>query len=398
MNYLEKIYVKLAAKSIHPRIDAPDVNEWKNFLDSLPKSQNSIDKAYNKYVCRMRMLNLGTLFVLNCIGLCFFVLEIPFIIFSNKSINNKVNNLLILEKDKEVGYEDVVPEELFEKYPNNRIINNITTKLGVISRESRQYLIKCIKKYPFKFFFSFSVFKELLTHDRIINTYGPAATVVYVNERNVASPILKEIYTNQGRKFISFMHGEYLLNILQGFMGFTDYYVWDNSYIDSFSRFLRCDVDKYHVYTPKKLQKKWNLEQVIPEYSYTYYFDDETKEEIAIIAKIFLEFQAKGIKCKVRPHPRILEKLLEMKKMFTGILIENPAEIPLRESLAQTEAAVGISTTVLYEAEVEGRVIVINDISNVKMFKNLGDRRFLLLSHEHKLLSDIVSANNISLS
>ena len=167
---------------------------------------------------------------------------------------------------------------------------------------------------------------------------------VYVNERNVASPILKEIYSAQNRRFISFMHGEYLLNMIQAYMSFTDYYVWDDSYIDTFSGFLKSDITHYHVYKPLKLQKKWNLEKIVPEYTFTYYFSNESKDAIKIIADTFSVFRQNGYKCKVRPHPRFMQNIQDMADEFKGVLIETPSEVTLEESLGNTEFVIGLAT------------------------------------------------------
>lgn len=323
------------------------------------------------------------------------MLEMPLLALSNGKRNTIIDDCVVLEKNKEVGYEDVVPLEELAKYKKNRIINNIDKRFGIVSRESRRIVFSCMRQYPGDFFFHYYVLKELLAHDMIINTYAPRATVVYVNERNVASPILKEVYENQGRKLISFMHGEYLLNLIQAYMGFSEYYVWDESYIDTFQNFLKCNIDKYCVYTPKKLEKKWNLETITPEYDYTYYFSNEKDEQIVKIAKLLSALQKKGKRCKLRPHPRFMQDVMKSFDLFAGIPIEDPKNVTLEESLGRTEYAVGLRTTVLYEAEVEGRGVVLDDVTDKEAFDNMKNRRSRLIFHPHQLLSAILAENDI---
>jgi len=390
MNIVNKIYISIVGDNIHLKNLEPDVNEWKSFLESLPVPHNAIERAYNKYLCRQYFLGRKKRIIMDLAGLAMMIAELPFLLVSGKKRNTKITRSLVLEKHSEVGYEDVVPQELFGEYKKYRVIDKVDKKVGLISKESRSYLFRCISHYPFKFFFHYFVCKELIAHDYIINRFSPEAVAVYVNERNVASPILKEIYSAQNRRFISFMHGEYLLNMIQAYMSFTDYYVWDESYIDTFSGFLRTDISRFHVYKPLKLQKKWDLEKITPEYTFTYYFSNESKDAIKIIADTFSAFRRNGYKCKVRPHPRFMQNIQDMAGEFEGVLIETPSEITLEESLGNTEFVIGLATTVLFEAEIEGRKIVIDDISNKNLFDNLSARRFRLLSHEHLLLSELL--------
>ena len=85
-----------------------------------------------------------------------------------------------------------------------------------------------------------------------------------------------------------------------------------------------------------------------------------------------------------------MQNIQDMTEEFKDVLIEMQSEITLEQSLGNTAYVIGLATTVLFEAEVEGRKIVIDDISNKSLFNNLNARRFRLLSHEHLLLSELV--------
>lgn len=390
MKIINKVYSLIASDSIHLKKGENDVKAWEEFINSLPDRNDSVSKAHNKYMCRMYFFSQPKQIALNILGLMCMVIDFTCLLFSTWERSREINDIIVLERNSDVDFKDVIPLTIADGYSEMKIVDNIDIKFGAVSKESRRYVLQCIKKYPFQFFFHFLIYKELLTHDHLINQYMPRAVAVYVNERNVASPILKEVYTTSKRRFISFMHGEYLLNLIQGYMAFTDYYVWDEAYIDSFAAFLKCDIDQYHIYTPQKLNKKWNLELVDPQYSFTYYFSNERKTELAVIAKLFSALNDKGIKCKVRPHPRFMQNISEMADKFGAVLIEDPHAVSLETSLANTEYAVGLATTVLSEAEAEGRKIVIDDVSNHALFEDLRNRRYRILSHEHLLLSELI--------
>lgn len=397
MGFINKLYEKFATRSVHLNDAEVDVTAWEKHLEGLPAGGDSVTISHNKYTCWIYSFSPAKRVVLNCAGLLSMALELPIMLFA-KPLNKTVKELLVVEKHAEVEIDDVIPEELLDAYPEKAVIGNIGSKFGTVSKEIRQYVFRCIRRYPGQFFYHYYIFKELLAHHQMISRYSPKTVAVYANERNIALPILKELYSSQGRKLVSFMHGEYLLQINQAFMAFHDYYIWDNSYIDMFSNFLKCDIDRYHLYVPRKLQKKWNLETIQPEYKYTYYFSNESREAVKIIADAFNALSGRGIRCKVRPHPRFLVNFQEIAKDFSGIDIENPREISMKDSLARTEYAIGLNTTVLFEAEAEGRKIVLDDLSDKRLYGSLRARRFRLLEHEHLLFSEIMDRENISMN
>lgn len=234
---------------------------------------------------------------------------------------------------------------------------------------------------------------ELATHSHILINYNPEVVFVYINERNIASPVLTSMYENESRELCSFMHGEYPLQLIMAFMSFSKYYVWDDSYINMFRNDLRCQIKEYVVYTPKKLRKKWDLENNVPTYFCTYYFSGESEESVIKVAEALLKFHKKGKQCSVRPHPRDLlhRKLLEETFKGTDICIENALEFPLKDSLGRTEYVVGLQSTVLSEAFIEGKQIVLDDFSDGEHFDILQMQKFNVLNKPHLLFSELIN-------
>ena len=390
-SWIDKWHEKFASSSIKVTDQVPDVAEWKRFLNSLKKSDDCVDVAYNKYLCRMYFFSAKKQLIMNVLGFGALFVELAYMLVSNKKLKPARKGLCVLEKARQIpNFDDVVPEELFTRFEKVEVAENYNKKFGVLCKEARALWFRCFRKYPFQFFFLYFVYMELAAHSHFLLTYNPEATVVYVNERNVASSVITELYEQGDRKFISFMHGEYLLQLIQGYMSFSEYYIWDAFYADMFANDLNCKIREYKVYTPKKLQKKWDLENhTDPEYFCTYYFSAESTTTVMKVAEIFKEFEAHGKKCKVRPHPRFMAHFQEILKEFDGLVIENAREVPLRTSLEQTRYAVGLMSTVLSEAKVEGREIVIDDKSDVPQFASMEVRRSAALNREHILLSEL---------
>ncbi len=390
--FADSLHEMFVAKDIEATDENPDVGKWMEFLDHLPAPKDNIEKSYNKYLCRMYYFPAYKKVLLNAAGFFADIIAIAYILLSNRTVGKKRQGVLVLERSRAVpDFSDFVPEELYRKYSKVITVDNYNKKFGFLCRETRKIWFSAAKRYPFDFFFLYWVFMELAAHSYFLLKYNPEACAVYVNERNVVSPMLTELYESQGRKLISFMHGEYLLKLIQAHMKFSEYYVWDESYIEMFRDILRCDAD-FIVYRPKKLTKRWHLEDTVPDYFCTYYFGDETEKTIYRIAEIFTEFEKKGKKCKIRLHPRDIVHTELLNQVFrkANIEIEDNQTVTLEMSLARTKYAVGMQTTVLFEALAEGREIVIDDASDTEHFRHLQERRFRLLHSDHILLSDLM--------
>ena len=391
----DKLHERFVAKNLQANVDDPDVSEWMEFLGRLPEARTSVEKSYNKFLCRMHYFPRYKRFIMEFLGFFADVFIIPITLFSNSSINKEEvhSGTLLLERSRAVpDFSDVVPQELFQDYENVVVIDNFNKKFGILCRETRKIWYDVVRRYPFSFFFHYWVFMELAAHSYFIKEYSPSATAVYVNERNVASPIITDLYESQNRKFISFMHGEYLLQLVQAHMKFSEYYVWDDSYVNMFRDALKCEA-VFIPYKPNKLKKRWNLESFKPTYYCTYYFGDETEKTIFQIAEVFSRFEKEGKKCKIRLHPRDIVHKDLIKRVFEKekIEIEDNKNISLEESLGRTKYAVGMQTTVLFEALTEGRKIVIDDVSDPNHFRNLQDRWYRLLKSDHILLSELIN-------
>lgn len=387
---IDRLHERFSDKEINKVDEIPDIGEWEHFLKCLPIPEDSIDMAFNKYLCRMHYFPWHKRIFMNILGLGAFPVELFYLTRSNQSIKAMNRGKAVLEKSRDVPtFKDIFPEELYEEY-DVKTIDNFNKKFGILCKEARTLLFKCIKRHPFNFFFIYFVYMELAAHSCFLLKYNPEATIVYVNERNVASPIITELYEKDGRKLISFMHGEYLLQLVQGFMKFSRYYIWDKSYVDMF-KWLKCDIEEYVVYTPGKLRKKWNLEDHETPYYCTYYLSGQSKESILCLGNILEQMEKNGKKCKVRPHPRSLQYIKEIMNTFKSITIEDSAKVSLKESLSNTKYVVGLNTTVLSEAYIEGKEIVIDNISDYPHFIDAQKRGSIVFQRDHVLLSEIVN-------
>lgn len=388
MGKLREIYKKYVIGDIKNTEEEPDVEEWERFLASLPKPKDVFEEAHNKYLCRLTYMPENKVRLLNAAAFFVLAANLPGLMTEKEPLPKAGVKKLFLEK-RDVDYADVIPPEIPLEYPDMAEEGETAASFRNISKEALRLYKETVRRYPTEFYFHLYVLKELAKHSCYIKKYNPSATAVYVNERNAAGPILTYLYEKSGRKLISFMHGEYLLQMIQAYMNFSEFYVWDPMYIPMFRDDLRCNIRKYIVTTPKKLTKKWHLENVTPDIYCTYYFSGESTASVRKIAEIFRKMDSEGKRVLVRPHPRYshLELIAEC---FDPSMIEDPGTVTMEESLGRTRYAAGMHTTVLSEALVEGRMPVIDDMSDPAQFANLEKRKFVMLEREHKLLSEIV--------
>lgn len=389
MKFIRKIYKNFMKKIIQNTEVAPDVSQWKQLLQEMPVPRDYVDVAYNKHLCRTHYFSVFGKIVMNLASAVMLLVNLPHILKKRAPMPPVENNTLLLVQDSRISYKDIAPEELFNQYDQVELDVRKELPMNTLCAEARELFLGCVKKHPFSFWFQLLILKELSANCHYLLQHNPKATATYVVESDIAYPVVTELYERTGRKFISFMHGEYLLQIIHGYMRFSEYYVWDQSYVDMFQKDLNCQIGKYIVYTPKKLQKKWNLEEETPKYQFTYYFSGESRKTIQNIAEIFGTLENSGISCKVRPHPRFVVHVKEIFDTFQNIKVELPSEVSLRDSLAQTEYAVGLASTVLSEAYIEGRQIVVDDMSDPVQFHSLYERNASVLRKPHRLLSEL---------
>ncbi len=386
---LKTMYSRFVIGDIKDTDTEPDVSEWDSFLASLPAPADCVDAAYNKYLCRMRYFSAPKGFLVNCAsGLAL----LPALLRSMRgrgALASAQDGKLVVERIEQIGLDDILPGALREDYGDVIVVAGVREMPGRMCDEAAALFWRAWRRHPFSPYFLLYVLKELSRHSSLLLDYNPQAVAVYVNERNLATPILRELYEQGGRKIVSFMHGHYLLDLIQAYSWFSEFYVWDERYTSMFADRLKFNVGRYVVYTPEKLSKKWRLEDVEPAYDFTYYFCAEKESSIPLIESVLSELVRRGARVKVRPHPRYSHNDV-IRQVFAAYDYEEPASVSMEESLGGTRYAIGLQTTVLYEAQVEGRGVVVDDVGNPQKFANLANRMSLILDSEHLLLSQVV--------
>lgn len=390
LNAIKRFYQKLLKNEIVNSEDIPDVQAWDTYLASLGKAEDYIDASYKKYLCRIYYYSRFARFFMNFTS--FFVLfaYLPFLVKSKKTLSSPVEGKALFEINADVGYKDIFPSQLNTEYP--LIVSETRNNLyiGELCAPAKELYRACKKAHPFRFEYHLWLVKELARHSKYLLEENPTATIVYVNERNVAAPLLKKLYEDSGRKLISFMHGEYLFQLALAYAAFSVYYFWDSFYLHNFAKRERWTCDQYVVYLPDRLKCKQNLVSLsAPEIFLTYYCSNESTQTITALKDVIDRIEKKGLRCKVRPHPRDSHTEL-LKNTFSSEQIELPESCSINDSLMGTMYPTGLMTTVFSEALAAGKKIIIDDITEPEKYENLLKRDAIVFTGNYMLLSTLL--------
>ncbi|WP_332843459.1 hypothetical protein, partial [Paraclostridium bifermentans] len=206
------------------------------------------------------------------------------------------------------------------------------------------------------------------------------------SEYTFTSSILTLYCRSNNIEHINIMHGEKLFNIRDSFCEFDRFYIWDEYYKHLLTK-LNMPEKQFIVSTPKI--KKYGINKKYNHLNVKYYLQLETDQELEKISSKLKELKVLGYNVFVRPHPRYSD-LKKIESIFNGIKIEN-LDTSIEESIDSTNYVISKFSTVLYEAYLRNKNIVIDDISNEKLYEDLKNYEYIMISKEHTLLSDITN-------
>src|SRR5699024_1904090 len=290
MNLLKWLYRKFTFKYLlNFEQEDPSVEQWNAFLSKFPKPKDDYDLSYYKYLCRMYYFSKTYRLIANLVSLVAYLLIIPVLLRKRPDLVVSRKNNFVLVESLNVGYEDILPPKLKDKYGEMFVVKKPTYKEWYLNKNAKSILFKSILKRPFSWHYNIMLFKELSMYSQLLEKYNTKAIVVYVNERNIASSLVSMLCERQYVDFVTFMHGDYILQLIQAYMRFTKFYAWDEHYIEMFVNDLNCPQEQFEVYLPGKFKKEKFKELKTYEYFVTYYFGGESISRIKSIAKVFKE-------------------------------------------------------------------------------------------------------------
>ncbi len=397
MGFLFKIYAAINNRILFDaEKEHPSVQEQKKFLHSFAEPGNVTERSFYKYQCLMfYSYSKGQRIFMNFIS--FLALGLLILLYRARGIRHdkfmkgfQPRDILLRKATKRIPITDIFPEALNACYPEAVDYDGVSYSEIFITGDAFSRFWKAVKAHPFYFHYHMVVLLRLAQASFLLCKYAPKCITTYVCEREFADPILTEYFELHQVQYHGFMHGDYLYSIEQAFMYFSKYWLWGEHYRTLFKS-MRCAFDT-EIYTPKKWAGIVKPRKSMEDYDYyaTYYFSNEKKESIEILKDAFLKLKSRGHKCKVRPHPRFSN--VNMIKDIFGkeFEVEDTSKIAIEESLECSYITIALISTVLTQAYYSGKKVVIDDISDPKVYEQLREKEYILIDKADMLFSELL--------
>ncbi len=368
--YFKKIYNKILIN--RGRFLKHKANKVEKYISKFPEPIDDIQRSYFQYKCqKWDTMSIYESIIANAIS---FFLIIPKIFQYKKNISEyekKVDAVLTMDWIK-----NYLPDDFFGTCAIQDFYE------GSLTNDDLKFIRNLLKRYPLSFYFSYKSICRIASYSDAIRKYKPS--VIFSScEYSFTSSILTKYCEMNNVKHYNVMHGEKLYNPREAFFRFSRFYVYDVYYIQLF-HFLRNSNTEY-------LVNKMNVPLdgcAISNVGYCkYYLQLHTKRQLEIIKDSLAKT---GLFYSVRLHP--LYSSGKEKDIFGEKKIED-CKVDIWSSLKNAGMVIAIDSTVLYQAYLLGIPVVIDDVSDRKYFEELKDRKYIMLSKPHILLSELISKN-----
>lgn len=363
--------------------DVP-VAAQQQFLESLPEPKDDIERSYLQYRCQNRLMKRGMPLLLNAAA-------IPLSLAYRFKLRSRTENgdkpaggertAVLLYADRDT----IVPDSLREEFDITRI-PDFQGRLR-LTAEDEAYLRELRRRYPFAFYFRLKCTLKIAMYRDAITRFAPKA-IICSSEYSFTSSLLTDYCQRQGIIHINIMHGDKAYDIRDTFFSFDRCYVWDRHYVDLF-RDLRAQPEQFITELPPSMRlprRESSWERV----DATYYLANETEEQIRTILNSLSVLSRQGKKVALRMHPLYPEHAKLLYENPYGLLVEEPRDVPIEDSLLRTGCVISLFSTVLLQASANGIPIVIDDMTDHARYLALRSLRILAMEKEHSLLSDLV--------
>ena len=331
-------------------------------------------RSFLQYKCQMHKLSFYKKLILNFISLMAIPLFVIFLIYN--SLLNKNLNTQSSERKKTIllGFsitrrnKSMIPKHILKDY---KVINMNSEKITLLyDKDGWTFFLFIIKNFSFHFYFAFKILIKTTVYNYYCKKYKPVAIIDSI-EYSFTSSIMTAFLVKKNIEYINVLHGEKLFNIRDSFFRFSECWVWDKHYINLFEKLYALE-KQFKIGIPPYYKKlKENKVFLQDKRILKFYWGSEgesNKEELQYILNGLFKLKEKGCKIIIRCHPSHINKnnfYRDYHYIFKNYILENPKEKDIFHSLLDTYYVLGTCTTVLYEAHLMGKVIVINDYNNV---------------------------------
>nr|WP_319219503.1 hypothetical protein [uncultured Trichococcus sp.] len=373
----KKLYKKKITSFFHN-----DYENQRELLSSFPEPLSLMDRSFFQYICQMSSIPVLVRITQNIIAL-------PLLFFYMLKPYKKLNTTKGKEEGSAVFLREgltvkAIPESLKNEFSDiyecalkgNLFMDNNDKRIAFRSMlkywKSPYFILKCIIK--------------MSIYSNVIHIYKPKAIITH-NEYSFASSFLTMYCRLNNVEHINVMHGEKLFNIRDAFVQYDRFYIWDKHYQDLLIQ-LQAEESQFMVEIPKDLYFDMEKQE---EYKYvlTYYLGGEDEIELLSIYRNLSNLNTSLDKICIRYHPRY-SNIETIKKVFYNCVIEDPNIVELSKSLSITKYVASLYSTVLFQAYVNGKKVVINDLSSPEKFESLSELNYIMMNKPYIKLSELL--------
>jgi len=359
-----------------------DLDIQLDFLKRLPEPKDNFERSYFQYKCQQFLQKKYWTFMYASLS---FLAYIPFVFYliikkKNKGSSSPENNAVFIF----AGASDLIPKNLFQSF--DKIDSMTFGNKYYLNAYDLKFAFRLFLRYPFSTYFNIKTIYKIAFYRAIINDYHPKA-IICSSEYSFTSSVLTSYCEEQNITHINVMHGEKFLFIRDSFFKFHQFYIWDEYYISVFKT-LRADMTQFRVEVPPCLiMSKTDKPDMV--FDYTYYLGGETESEIRKINDTLNLLHSRSFKICIRLHPRYSDKELAA-KVFSTFQLELPDSVTIAQSFERTKCLISLYSTVLFQGYLNGKIIVIDDVSDQNKYEKLKVLKYIMISKPHIQLSKLI--------
>jgi len=346
--------------------------KYRNVISRDNNMESYFYRSFLQYKCQVYRLPLFNKLLINFFSIFIILLYIFILIFcsifnKNKKLNNKKNSKVAVIANK--LDKELIPHSIIRRY----LIENSISRGFLLDKDGFLFLLILVKKFYFYPYFILKSIVKITFYSYLCNQYVPEA-IITTSEYSFTSSILTAYLKQKGILHINVMHGEKLFFIRDSFFRFSECWVWSRDYIELFLKL--CAYSKqFKIEIPPKHKRLIKGSSLINKNKRlkVYWARENDKEEVEYIFRKLNKLKKAGFEIIIRYHP--LHKGLffhVLKPYCNNFQIENPTKNNIYDSLMETHYVLATHSTLLLEANLMGRVVVVNDFGeNLEKLKRL---------------------------
>lgn len=368
---------RLLEKGNKTQFDVPIQKQYA-YMNSLGMPTDDIDRSYKQFLCQNYFVPFWKKCVWWIVGLLATPIAVLVLLVKGRSIHY-VERIDTLAENK--GMDEIIPAVLYEKYEINHKCWNAGFGLSV---NDVKYIVKHILGWR-QPYFVFKIVLLIAQYSPKITKYQPKRLIEH-SEYSFGSSVITDYCNRRGVKHINVQHGEKLRYIRDSFFHYDECYVWDEHYVNLFKE-MHAEPSQFKVVVPPSLRIDCKAHNNPSFYAdYKYYLAADTEEDIKSIVASMAFAKREGKTVKYRIHPRYTD-LNVLKKYVGDNEIELPKDVSILESISNMEYAVGSYTTVLLQAYLSGKKVLLDDVTYKKRFEQLKEYGYILATDCFEVLS-----------